>query len=129
MGDKGGFPLVIIFDADIVVSPVDVKLSEKFGVPEFVNEVRDKGKGIGITDSVFVQVAIVLAGAKSSILFLNKEKRGCLRGVQGVDLPTFEIFPKKVFHGFLFIGGERVYLFDFRSKGVVKVDFVVIGSG
>ena len=28
MGDKGGFPLVTIFDVDIVITPSDVKLGE-----------------------------------------------------------------------------------------------------
>jgi len=41
MGDEGGFPLVSIFDADIVVAPSNIELGEDFGISEFINEVRD----------------------------------------------------------------------------------------
>ena len=74
MDDKGSFPLVAIFYADIVVSPADVKLSEKFGVFELIDEIRDKGKRVGVTDCMFIQVAIVLAGMKSSIFFVMKKR-------------------------------------------------------
>jgi len=33
MGDKGGFPLVSIFDANVIVAPSNIKLCEDFGVP------------------------------------------------------------------------------------------------
>jgi len=32
MGDEGGFPLVSVFDADIVVAPPNVKLGKYFGI-------------------------------------------------------------------------------------------------
>ena len=41
MGDKGGFPLVSIFDVDVVVAPLNIKLCEDFGIPEFIDEVGD----------------------------------------------------------------------------------------
>ena len=52
--DEGGLPLVAILDADVVVSPLDVKLSKQFGVLEFVNEVGDEGKWIGVAGGMFV---------------------------------------------------------------------------
>ena len=81
MGDKDGFPLVAIFDADVVIPLLDIKFSKEFGVFELVDEVGDKGKGIGIANSVFIQVMIVLAGVESSILLFDKEERRCLKGV------------------------------------------------
>jgi len=41
MGDEGGFPLVSVFDTDIVVTPPNVKLGKDFSVSEFIDEVRD----------------------------------------------------------------------------------------
>lgn len=46
---------------------------------EFVNESRDKGERIGIFDSVFIEVAIVLARSKASIFLLNREEQGSLQ--------------------------------------------------
>ena len=54
MCDEGGLPLVAILDADVVVSPLDVKLSKQFGVLEFVDEVGDEGKWIGVAGGMFV---------------------------------------------------------------------------
>ena len=81
MGDEGGFPLVAISDADIVIPLLDIKFSEEFGVFELVDEVGDKGKGVCITNSVFIQVMILLAGVESSILLFDIEERRCLKGV------------------------------------------------
>ena len=39
MGDEGSLPLVTLLDVDIVVPSSYIKLSENFGVFEFVNEV------------------------------------------------------------------------------------------
>jgi hypothetical protein len=86
VGDEGGLPLVSIFDSDIVVSPSNVELSERLGVPEFVNEVGDEGKGVGVMDRVFIDVTVVLAGSESSILFLDEEEGSGLRGVRRADL-------------------------------------------
>ena len=74
MGDEGHLPLVTFLDTNIVVPPSYVKLGEDFGVFEFVNQVRDERWGVCVTDSMGVQVAIVLAGAKSTILFFMKKK-------------------------------------------------------
>ena len=41
VGNEGSFPLVTIFDSDIVISPSYIKLGEDLGVFEFVDEVRD----------------------------------------------------------------------------------------
>ena len=41
MGNEGGFPLVAIFDSDIVISPSYIKLGEDLGVFEFVDKVGD----------------------------------------------------------------------------------------
>ena len=85
MCDKGSFPLMPVFDLDIIVSPLNVKLGEDFHPLEFIDKVGNKGKRVCITDSVFINVAIVLAGSKATILLLDEEDRGCLWGVGGTD--------------------------------------------
>ena len=40
VGNEGSLPLVTILDTDIVVSPSHIKLSEDFGIFQFVDEVR-----------------------------------------------------------------------------------------
>jgi len=108
VGNKGGLPLMSIFDADVVVAPSDVKLSEDFCISEFVDEVGNQGKGIGVSNGVFVEIPVVLAWAKSSILLCDEEERGCLRGVGGADFPSAEIFVEEGFGSEVFVGGERV---------------------
>ena len=45
VGDEGYFPLVTIFDVDIVIPPANIKLSEVASILQLVHEVRDEGKG------------------------------------------------------------------------------------
>jgi len=41
MGDEGSFPLVSVFDADVVVAPLNIEFGEDFGISEFIDEVGD----------------------------------------------------------------------------------------
>ena len=75
VGDEGGFPLMSVLDSYIVVSPPNIEFGEYFSIPQFIYEVRDEGKGVGITDGVLVDVSIVLAGAESSIFLFDEEER------------------------------------------------------
>ena len=52
MGNEHCFPLGLILNADIVISPSDVKLGKVFHILEFVNEVRDERKRVGILDGM-----------------------------------------------------------------------------
>ena len=74
MGDKGCLPLMAILDSHIVVSPTNVEFCEDSGISQFVDEIGDEGKGVGVTDSMFVDVAVILARAKSSILLFDEEE-------------------------------------------------------
>ena len=78
---------------------------------------------------MFVQVTVVLAGLESTILFLDEEEQGCLRGVRRTDLSIVKVFLEEVLLSFAFIRRERVDLPDFRGEGVIEVDFVIVGSG
>ena len=85
MGDEGSFSLMPIFDSDIVVSPSHVKFGEDFHPLEPIDKVRNEWERVCITDSVFVNVAIVLAGLKATVLLFDEEERECLWRVIGVD--------------------------------------------
>ena len=86
MGDKGCFPLVAIFDPHVVVSPTNIKFGEDFGILQFVDEIGDEGKGIGITDGMFIDVVVILARAKSSIPLFDEEEGGRLWRVGQANL-------------------------------------------
>ena len=45
MGNEGSFPLVSVFDSDIVVPPSDIELGENLGSLEIVHKIRDEGRG------------------------------------------------------------------------------------
>ena len=128
MGDEGGFPLVSVFDSYIVISPPNIEFGEDLSVSQFIYEVRDERKGVGVADGVFIDVAVVLARAESSILLFDEEERRGLGGVGRADLPRGEVFVQKVFSGFAFIWGEGINFPDLRGKGVIKIDFMIIGS-
>ena len=81
MGDKGGFPLVTVFNVNVVVTPSDVKLGEQLGVFDLIDEVRDEGEGVGILNGVFIHVAVILIGMEATIFLFDKEEWGCLRGI------------------------------------------------
>ena len=85
MDDEGGFPLMPVLDLDIIVPPSNVEFSEDFHPLELINKVGNEWKGICITDSVFVNVAIVLVGSEATVFLLDKEERGCLWRVRGTD--------------------------------------------
>lgn len=58
------FPLMAILYSDVVVAPSYIKLGEDMGSFEFVNEVGDEGERVGIVDSVFIDISIVLTGSE-----------------------------------------------------------------
>ena len=63
-----------------------------------------------------VEVAIVLAGAKRSVLFGDKEKGRSLWGFQWDDVTSLKVFFNESSTGFLFLGIEGVYFGDFGYK-------------
>ena len=85
VGNESHLPPVSIFNVNIVVSPSNVELGKVLGIFELVNKVGDEGEGVCVTDGMFVQIAVILAGEEFPILFFDKEEGGGLRGVGGTD--------------------------------------------
>ena len=61
-GNESGFPLIFLSDVNVVISPMNVEFGEQGGFFHVVDEFGDQGERVGISDSVGVQVAVVLAG-------------------------------------------------------------------
>ena len=59
--DEGGFPLVFLTNADVVIAPSDVKLCEEGGILHVVDEFRDKQQRVCIPDGVEINISVVLA--------------------------------------------------------------------
>ena len=85
MGNKGSFPLMSVFDLDIIVSPSDVELGEDFRPLEFINKVRNEGERVCVMDDMFVDVVIVLTGSEAAVFLFDKEEREHLWGVRGAN--------------------------------------------
>src|SRR5882724_8958985 len=82
---ESGLPFITFLDADIVVSPSDIKLGEVARTPESVNEVGDERKWICILYRLCVQRPVVLDQSETSILLLDEEYRSCHWGFGGTD--------------------------------------------
>jgi hypothetical protein len=59
-GEESSLPLVPIFDADIIVSPSDIKFSEQGASTETIDHLRNEGGDILVLLSPFVDRAVVL---------------------------------------------------------------------
>jgi hypothetical protein len=125
---KRSLPLMAIFDPNIVVAPSNIKLCEDVGLFEFVNEIGDEGKGIGIVNSMFVDILIVLTRSESSIFLFDKEEGGGLWQVGRTYLSSFEVLLNERLCGLTLFWGQGVGFSYFWDEGLVKVDLMIIGS-
>ena len=119
MGDEGGLPLVAFLYLDIVISPSYIKLGEDLGVFKFVDEVRNQGEGVCISDSMVVEVSVILARSEASILFLDEEERGSLGGLGRTDFPRMEVFIDELICGLSFFDREGIKFSYFWDEGFV----------
>ena len=115
-GDEGGFPLVLFSKVDVVVAPSYVKHGEYGGIFHVVDEFRDKGQWIHISDSVGVQVMVVLTGAECAVFLWNEKEWRGLGGLQWYYASGFKMFFNECLAGFHFVGIERVYFGNFQNK-------------
>ena len=76
--NESSFPLILFPDADVVISPMNVEFGEQGGLLHVIDEFQDEGEWVSISDSVGIQVAVILTWVKGSILLWYEEERGCL---------------------------------------------------
>ena len=76
-GDERCLPLILFFDANVVVTPTDIELGEQGRLLHVINQLQNKGKGISVANSVTIEVAVILTGAQHPVLLgYEKEWRG-----------------------------------------------------
>ena len=129
VSDESCLPLVTIFDVDVVIPPMNIKVSEVVGVFQLVHKVGDEREGVGIMGGVCVEVSVVLAGVEFTILLLNKEEGGCLEGVGRTNLSCGKVFFEEVLSSFLFIRRKWIDFAYLRHERLIEVDLVVVRSG
>ena len=83
--DKCCFPLVFLLNANVVITPLYIKLHEKSGVFHVIDQLGNQGEWVPIVDGVAVEITIILTRAKSSNLLRDKEERSSLWGFGGYN--------------------------------------------
>jgi hypothetical protein len=99
--EEGSFPLISVFDANVVVSLADIELSEQGASTEVVNSLGNKGGDVPIFLGPFVDWPIILYWSQFSIFLLNKEEVGCIWTPGFTDCSAPQVFFNKFLH-FLF---------------------------
>ena len=58
--DECCFPLVFLPNANVVIAPLNIKLSEQCGVLHIIDQLWDEGERIPIVNSVGIEILIIL---------------------------------------------------------------------
>jgi hypothetical protein len=59
-GEESSLPFVPLFDADIIVSPSDIKFSEQGAPTEMIDHLGNEGRDVSVLFSPFVDWVVVL---------------------------------------------------------------------
>ena len=59
--DECCFPLVFLLNANVVITPSNIKLHEQCGVLHIVDQLRNEGERISIVNGVGIEISIILA--------------------------------------------------------------------
>ena len=92
VGAEDCFPFISGLDVYVIETPVDVKFCEVLGSAELENEFGDEGEGVSVLDGYGVQHTIVLGQPERTIFLLNKEHRGCYRGLGWPNASGMQVF-------------------------------------
>ena len=92
MSDKGSFPLITVFDLNVVIAPSHIEFGEDLSVFYLIDEARGKKERIGIFDCVFINISVVLTRSEAIITFSHKEKGRCLGGIRWSYFSRFKVF-------------------------------------
>jgi hypothetical protein len=105
---ESGLVDVIFVDANLVVSPPEVDLSEHFRTKESVGEVINEGDGESVLDGDVVESAVVDAHTQCAVFLLDEDHGGTEGGHAGFDRSVLkesvEFFP----HGIQFQRRETI---------------------
>ena len=70
---------------------------------------------------MFIEISVILARMKSSVLFLDKEKGESLEGLGFLDFTQFEMFINELLTGIHLLRVEWVCLSYLGDKGILQV--------
>ena len=119
VGDEGSFPLVTFLYSDIVISPLHIKLGEDFGVFKFVDEIGDQWEGICISNSMAIEISVIMARSEASIPFFYEEERRSLEGIGRMNFPRAKVFVDELICSLLFLDREGVEFSYFWGEGFI----------
>ena len=66
-----------------------------------------------------VEVSVILARSEATVLFLDKEERGCLEGFGWMDFPGVKVFVDELIRGLSFFDREGIKFSYFWDKGFI----------
>ena len=95
---------------NIVVTPVDIKLSKDLHIFELVDYAESKRQRIAIFDGDFVKFAIVLDEVKLTVLLLYEEDSRSHGQLRWYDVSFLEVFCDETIELLLFIQRHGVDL-------------------
>ena len=81
--DECHFPLVFLLNANVIIAPLNIKLGEQCGVLHIIDQLRDEGERIPVSNGVGIEILIILAWSQGSVFFGHKEKQRGLWGFRG----------------------------------------------
>src|ERR1700723_4279621 len=73
--NEGCFPLIPLFNPDVIVTPTDVEFCIPVGALQAIDKGTSQGKWVTMFDGDFVKSAIILNWSKLVILFIDKKER------------------------------------------------------
>jgi hypothetical protein len=103
MGEKGGFPFVAGFDANVVITPLNIKGGKQSASTKVVDDLRDERGYVAIMDGPLVDWSIILDGAELAIFFSDKEEVGGISADGSSNGFSCEMFFHKVTHSLNFV--------------------------
>ena len=115
-GNESSFPLILFLNADVVVSPLNVKFSKQCGLLHILSEFWDEGKRIGVVDGMGVQVMVVLAWMQCSSFFGIKKKGEAWSDFDGTICPVLRCSLTKVLQVSISVGLREYTLAIFGMK-------------
>ena len=59
--DEHCLPLILLFDMNIVVAPMDVELGKQGGLLHVINQFRNEGEGVSVVNGMAIEVSVILA--------------------------------------------------------------------
>ena len=97
-----------LFDANVVISPSDVKFGEHMGVFYLSDQLCDERERVSISDSVLVQASIILDRAQLFVLFPNEEEWRCVWRFVWTDISFSDLFLDPFSETFVLLGRDRI---------------------